>query len=258
MATVGRGRSLLKALVPPAAAIGYLCWRRGGTLPTSVTFWAIFAVLIVPAIAASLLGDRLRRSGRDMTAGLVVFASIAWLFGGSALLAMKTEAVTLIPAERADFVVVEEGGQRRLRHPTLGFSFLHPGAGFVAGGSQAFSPSCQFYAFTDPAAGMGVTLGMFKGEGGSPASLRKLLESMGQQADALGGPAHLPARVVELEMSPADLPRGTMHVVLSDGRHYRSTAYGWRSPGGTPFAILIAVMARSPDAGGDVLASFHP
>src|SRR6186997_1512965 len=39
-------------------------------------------------------------------------------------------AAPLTAAERAPLVEVDEGGQRRLRHPAFGFSLLHPGSGF--------------------------------------------------------------------------------------------------------------------------------
>lgn len=89
VATVGRGGSLLRALAPPVVAMGYLWWRKGGALPASMAFWTLIAAIVVPEIGASLAGDRLRRNGRELAAGLVGFAGLAWLVGGTALLAKK-------------------------------------------------------------------------------------------------------------------------------------------------------------------------
>lgn len=181
-----------------------------------------------------------------------------WLFGGSALLAAKTNAATLTDAERAPFMTIVDGGERRLRHPTLGFSILHPGPGFTAERSVAFRPDAEFYSFVDQATAARLTIGLFKGQGESPSSLRKLLEAISHQAEALGGDANVPPGVAELETLPTEPPRGFLQVALSDGRRFRTTAYGWHAPDGTSFAVLIAVLARRPNAGADVLASFRP
>jgi hypothetical protein len=258
MPTVDWKRGVLAALAPPAVALGYLLWRHGGALPTSTRFWLLLVLVIGPDIALVLAGDYLQRTGRVAVGKLLAFAGLAWLLGGCALLAAKTSAVTFTDAERAPFVTVEEDGRRWLRHPTLGFSVLHPGPGFSAERSEAFRQDAHFYSFVDPNERERLTIGLFKGQGGSAASLRTLLETMSRQTDTLGGGNGLPARVVDLDAAPTEPPRGALHVVLGDGRHFRAAAYAWRSADGTPFAILVAIMARAPDAGADVLASFRP
>lgn len=258
MATVDWRRGLAKALVPAVLAFGYLLWRNGGTVPSTITFWALAALILLPELAAGLAGQHLEQTGRPVAGKLVGLAGLAWLFVGCVFLAMKTQAVTLAEADRAPFVIVDEGNQRRIRHPTLGFSLLHPGPGFVASESSAFRASAHFYSFTDREAGIRINIGLFKGQGDSPGSLRDLLETMSKQTDALGGRAASPPRVEKLEVSSDDPPRGTLEMVLGDGRHFRTRAYGWRSADGTPFAILIAVMAHSYAPGTAVLASFRP
>jgi hypothetical protein len=258
MSSVDGKRGVFVALAPPAVALGYLLWTNGGTFPTSTRFWALLSLLIAPDIAAALAGEYLRRTGRVVAGKLLAFAGMAWLLGGCALLAAKTNTTTLTDAERAPFVSVDDGGQRWLRHPTLGFSVLHPGPGFQAERAVAFRRDAQFYSFIDPGERERLVIGLFKGQGESSVSLRTLLETMSRQADTLGGGAQAPARVVELETSPGEPPRGVLHLVLGDGRHFRTTAYGWRSPDGTSFATLVAVIAQAPDASADVLASFRP
>ncbi len=251
-------KGALKALAPAALGFGYLLWRYGGTLPTSARFWGLLALVVGPEIVGTLASDYLIRTGRVVVGKLVGLAGVVWLIGGCTLLATKTNAATLTDAERVPFVSVEDEGEVRLRHPTLGFSILHPGPGFTPDIAQAFSRDAQFYSFVDPGAAARLVVGLFKDQGESSASLRKLLERMGHDADALSGGAAIPARVVGMEIAPADPPRGSLQIVLGDGRHFRVTAHGWRAPDGTPFAILVAMMARAPEAGADVLASFRP
>jgi len=258
MATVNWRQGLAKVLVPAALAFGYLLWRNGGTLPSSIKFWGIIALLILPEMATGLAGHYLEKTGRPGVGKLITFAGLAWLFGGAFFLAPKTQAVTLTDAERAPLVTLDEGNQRRLRHPTLGFSLLHPGPGFVANESNAFRPGAHFYSFTDSEARVRVTVGLFKGQGAASGSLRELLEAMSKNTDALGGRAGIPPRVEKLEVSGDDPPRGALEMVLGDGRFLRTSAYGWRAPDGTPFAIFVTVMAHSYAPGTAVLASFRP
>jgi hypothetical protein len=251
-------KGALKALAFAAVALGYVLWRHGGTLPASSRFWGLLALVIGPQIVAIVAADYLVRTGHEVVGKLVGFAGLAWLLGGSALLAAKTEALTLTDAERAPFVTTNDRGEQRLRHPTLGFSVLHPGPGFVVEGAQAFRRDAHFYSFVDATAAERLVIGLFKGQGESSASLRKLLETMGRQTDAVGGDAKLPARIVDVETSPGDPPRGVLKIALADGRHFQTAGYGWRAADGTSFAILVAVMARDREAGSEVLASFRP
>jgi hypothetical protein len=257
MGTVDWRKGALKAIAPAALVLAYLLWRNGGTLPTSPRFWGLLLVIIGPELVGAVAAEHLSRTGRGAAGKLISLASIAWLFGATALLAAKTNAATLTDAERAPFVVDESEGERRLRHPTLGFSILHPGPGFTAERAVAFRPDAEFYSYVDPAAASRLIIGLFKGQGGSSASLRELLESMASQADALGGPARVPARVLDLSTSPTGPPRGVLRIALGDGRLFRTAGYGWRTADGTPFAVLVAVIARAEDASSDVLASFR-
>jgi hypothetical protein len=251
-------KGALTALAPAGLALGYLAWRNGGTLPSSARFWALLLLVIGPEIAGALAGEYLQRTGRGLAGRLVALGGMVWLLGGCALLAAKTDAATLTDAERAPFVSVDDGGERRLRHPTLGFSVLDPGRGFTAERAQAIGPESQFYSFVNPGGAERLVIWLFKGQGDSTSSLRKLLETVSRQSDVLGGDAKVPVRVVELQTSPVEPPRGVLRIALDDGRQFRTTAYGWRAADGTSFAILVAVMARAPDAAADVLASFRP
>src|SRR6185369_3883666 len=148
--------------------------------------------------------------------------------------------------ERAPFAEVDRGGERRLSHPTLGFSILHPGPGFVATGSQAFRADAQFYAFADQAAGESLTVGVFKGQGQSPWSLRKLVDQMGAHASTLAGGSGARVQVVAMDVPDADPPRGEMHAIIGKNRHFRLRAYGWDRRGQPPVAVIVAIYSAAP------------
>ena len=143
-------------------------------------------------------------------------------------------------------------------HPTLGFSVLHPGRGFLPKGSQAFRADGGASRFHRRGRAGRDFIGLFKGQGETPASLRKLVEEMGRQAGALGGEAGAPVRVVRVDVPDTDPPRGELHAVIGESRHYQLSAYGWDWPEGAPIAVLIAVLSSAPDAHADVRASFQP
>lgn len=162
-------RELPKVLVPAAVGVGYALWRGGSALG-SARFWGILALLLVPEIVTGLASAHLRQTGKPRAAFLLKWSGMVWLLGGVALLSMRGQAVKLTTAERAAFVAVEEGGQRRLRHPALGFSFLDPGPGFEADRSIAYRPDAHFYAFVDRDQVVALYVGLFKGQGDSPSS----------------------------------------------------------------------------------------
>src|SRR6185503_7212647 len=113
--------------------------------------------------------DVVRLIGGIATVALV--GTLAWCAHGP-------RGTTFTDDERVPFVTVKRKGEYRLLHPTLGFSILHPGRGFIAKGSQAFRADAQFYSFVDESAREALLIGLFKGQGGTPTSLRALVEEM--------------------------------------------------------------------------------
>jgi hypothetical protein len=195
-----------------------------------------------------------RKEVSKLIGGLATVA----LFGAVWWYTHRSGSPVFTEDERVPFVTVKKGSEYRLLHPALGFSILHPGRGFVPKGSQAFRADAQFYRFSDDTAQEALLIGLFKGQGETAASLRKLVEEMGQQAGALAGGTGAPVRVVRLEVMDNEPPRGELHAIIGDSRHFRVSAYGWDRPEGAPIAVLIAVLASSPDAHADVRESFQP
>ena len=250
-------RPLIYALVVAGLIIAYAAWGAHGH-GYGRRFWLLIAPLVVVAGGGTFAGSYLSQTGRRRAAVLVTLVTLATYLGISEIFRAKTAAATLTDAERAALVSIDEGGQRRLKHPTLGFSILHPGAAFIDGGAQAYRANAQFYSYFDPSSDAALFVGLFKDQGDSPDSLRELLTSISGQLGDLSGGTGASVHLVSLETPDTDPPRGTLHATVGDRRHYRIQAHGWKPDGHTPFAILIAVMAPTADAYGDVLASFRP
>jgi hypothetical protein len=250
-------RGLLSAVLPVAVILAVFAWIT--RLHPSVRTWWLLAVFMVFEVVLALASSYLSQTGRKELARLVsVGASIALVGGVWWYVQRPAGSATFTAEERVPFVTVDRNGERRLLHPALGFSVLDPGAGFVASGSQAFRSNAQFYVFTDRDAGESLSIGLFKGMGDSPGSLRGLIESMGREAATLAGRSGAPVEVVGLDVPEADPPRGELHAVIGRNRHYRLRAYGWKRPDQAPIAVLIAILSSSADAHTDVLASFQP
>jgi hypothetical protein len=219
-------RGLGPSLALIAATVGYAAWiGRANSGHQAIRFWAIVAVFVLGEVVLALATSYLAQTGRE---GLSRFirggVTIAFL-GGAFWFGDRVSGTVFTNEERAPFVAVDRNGERRLLHPALGFSILHPGPGFVPSASQAYRANAHFYVFTDQAGGEALTVGLFKGFGGSSASLRDLIEEDGARgrATACGAsrdhrrrPAP-PHERLRLEASGAGADSGThrRHVVRS-------------------------------------------
>lgn len=252
-------RGLGPSLLLIAATIGYAAWiSRAHSSHHPIRFWAIVAVFVLGELVLALVTSYLAQNGREGLSRLIRGGVTIAFLGGVLWFGDRVSSTVFTNEERAPFVAVDRNGERRLLHPALGFSILHPGPGFVPSASQAYRANAHFYVFTDPQGGEALNVGLFKGFGGSSASLRELIEEMGKEAGALAGKTGAPVRVVRLEAPDADPPRAELHAIIGEGRHYRLSGYGWKRPGQAPIAVLIAVLSAGADAHSDVLASFQP
>jgi hypothetical protein len=248
-------RALAAALGLPVVVLGYLLLTQSSGRPASLlkAWGPVAAIWAVTAFPISYLSQ----TGRKAASTLLSVLVIAGLFGVSEFFKVKTEERTFTSDERAGLVAVDDGGERRLRHPTLGFSLLHPGPGFAPTIDQPFRASGHFYAFDDPARGERLAVAVFKGQGESIASLTSLVETM--RGELVRGEASgfesSPSAVL-----PADgaLRSVTLSSHFKNGREARLRAYGLDVPARGPFAVLIMVVAAEPDRFSDLLASLRP
>jgi len=252
-------RGLGPSLAVIAATIAYAAWiGRGHSSHQAVRFWGVVALVVAGELVLGLGTSYLAQTGRDGLSRLIGGGVSIALLGGAWWYGQRPQSTAFTAEERAALVAVDRNGERRLLHPALGFTILHPGPGFVPAGSQAFKANAHFYTFTNQGEGELLAIGLFKGFGGSSDSLRGLVQDMGKQAEALAGPTRAPVRVVELEVPDDDPPHAEMHAIIGESRHYRLSGYGWKRPGQAPIAVLISVMSRDEDALADVLDSFQP
>jgi hypothetical protein len=257
-ATFSWKRGLVHALGPAVVLFGLAAWHVHVAHPANpVRFWRLVAMFIAFEVALGLLASFFFQMGRRATSSLVVAAGTATVFATVLSMRARTEAVTLTPEERAPLVTVDDGGRPRLRHPTLGFSILHPGPGFVEAG-RPVAAGGQFYRYADSSAPAIFMVGLFKSDSGSPAELRKLMEALGHQAGTLAGNSGAPVTVLRLDVPTDEPPRGEFHALVGEHKHYQLRAHGWRPPGRGPFAAMIAVMSTTPEAYTEVLDSFRP
>ena len=252
-------RGLGPSLLVIAATVGYAAWiSRGHSSPQP----------------DPILGDHRRSgagragagachqlSGADRPGGPVAFDPRRGhdrLSGRCLLVRRRVGRTVFTNKERAPFVAVDRNGERRLLHPALGFSILHPGAGLVPSASQAYGANAHFYVFTDQAGGEALTVGLFKGFGGSSASLQGPSRGDGQ--------AGRRARRQDGRSRAGRSSGGARHQSTACGAprdHRRRPALPaerlrLEAPGQSPLAVVIAMMSSGADAHSDVLASFQP
>jgi hypothetical protein len=202
-----------------------------------------------------------------LIAGLAVAGAGAM---GAALVLVKPakpakRAEPLTPAEKAPLTVVEEGGQRRLRHPALGFSVLHPGAGFrespevvaaLTGGGP--DPETQSYGFLGPDMRSTLVISMMKNMGGSREALSQHIDGF-QRGLAGSAPAGNAVRWQGKEIVWDDHRHvARVSASIGDVAHVDVAAYAIQPPGGPPY--IVNVMTTAPEANQfpGLLDSFRP
>jgi hypothetical protein len=209
----------------------------------------------------------LRQTGRRK-AGLGVAIGVATLIGaGFAALVMTRSAHPTVPlteAERVPLVIVDEGGERRLRHPAFGFSILHPGATFreapdVAQAMEGAGrdPATQHYGFSDPDDRSALVISVMKGMGGTRASLVEHVDGFQR------GFASMPASAAALQWTGKEITwdagRHEAHLgaTFGGGMRLELAAYAVMRAGQPPFIVNVMVMAPRPDLLAKLLASFR-
>jgi uncharacterized membrane protein YgdD (TMEM256/DUF423 family) len=211
----------------------------------------------------------LRQTGRRRAAIGLVAGFVALLGGLFAVLTVLPRGPgahrvrALSSADRAPLVVVEAGGQRRLRHPTLGFSLLHPGAGFrdapevAAAMSDGRDPDAINYGFQEPASQSALVVSVMYGMGGSREKLSEHLDGVQRGvAGSVVGKSDL--RWLNKEISWDDHRHvGRLSVSIAGQTRMELASYSVAPAGGDPFIVNLFVMTRQPDRFADLLASFR-
>ena len=224
--------------------------------------------LAVFAAAAGFLGSWLSQTGRRKAAIAVVAGISTLIVGLFIALAVvdrhgSNAAPAITGAERAPLVVVDEGGQRRLRHPAFGFSILHPGPGFKESAEVAVAmgmagdPATQVYGFAEAGTGSFLVVSVMKGMGGSKPALEQHVDGVlrGMQS-SLAGKAQV--RVLARQTVWDDSAHvGTFTVALNDQQRLELAAYSVERPGQPPFVVNLMIAAPQASRFAALLASLR-
>ena len=181
--------------------------------------------------------------------------------------------VPLAADEAVPLETVELQGVRRLRHPKLGFSLLHPGTDFFDAQVAALEIDRRFsaashgrdwtksYIYVKKVGGTALSITIANGIGGTEQQLRELssLAEVGvatQERTRLGPDVkieHLQDEVVW----DANRHEARRHFVVGD-MHYRLRAHALQPGGHPPFVVVLILLSREPTELDEVLDSFRP
>jgi len=224
--------------------------------------------LSVFCAAAAFLASWLRQTGRRTMAiaviavfGTLLGALFVFLVVASRHRGAGTPALTA--AERVPLLIVDENGERRLKHPAFGFSLLHPGPGFQesadvvkAMGMQA-DGATQVYGFMEERSRSAVVVSVMKGMGGSKFALANHIDGVLRGVQhALAGNGQL--RILRKDTVWEERAHvGRLSVAVGDGMRLDLAAYAVERAAQPPFIVDIIVASPEPQRFAAMLSSFR-
>jgi hypothetical protein len=230
--------------------------------------------LSVFTAAAVFAASWLDQTGRRRAA-LALAGGFVLLVGGvfAAILLLPRSGTyssrPLAEADRAPLQIVDEAGQRRLRHPTLGFSLLHPGPRFVespevvaamSGGALKGDPATVTYGFQEPDTQSALIVQVMNGMGGTRDKLVSHVDGV-QQGLAKSAAASADLRWLGKDVTWDDHRHvGRLSASLSGQVRMRIEldAYSVEPAGRPPFVVNLFLTTREPERFADLLGSFRP
>jgi len=210
----------------------------------------------------------LRQTGRRKAALGVAIACAILIGAGVAAVVISPaghQTAPLTAAERAPLVVVDQGGERRLHHPTFGFSLLHPGAKFVDAPQLAQTmqgagrdPTSVHYGFSDPTERSVVVISVMKGMGATRAALSEHVDGF-QRGFAGSGVGGAQLRWLGKEITWDDTRHeARIGAEFGGGMRLALGAYAVVREGQPPFIVNVMIIAPSIDRFAKLLDSFRP
>ncbi|HUH03141.1 MAG TPA: hypothetical protein VML75_14190 [Kofleriaceae bacterium] len=171
----------------------------------------------------------------------------------------------LSKAERAELIQRATMEGPVLEHPTLGFSFRHPGAMFFPSREYeqhlkalARDESTRYYEYSELESGQILLVSVSKRNeqsGREFAEMVRNIEKLYQQKLSSRAPEGAPVETISAEV---DGPRGTatIHDKIGASAHLRIGA--WRKVvGDSGYVVLIIGVSPAGDAFGEVISSFR-
>jgi len=211
------------------------------------------AFLILGTLGISFLAQTGRRRAAWITAGATL-ATLAVLVAAVVGLSGRARSARILtPAEKADLVQVSTGGERRLRHPSLGFSVLDPGPGFhpsarvasILRAESALDRGTCSWAWRRNSDGAVFLVRIVKGLGATRSSFEGFLRGMRGSLTQAGR-----GEVTRWKLEWTDrLRQADLDVLARKAVHARHRAYAVRlGPERTPYIVVVGSIARDPAA----------
>jgi hypothetical protein len=217
--------------------------------------------------AAAFGGSYLLQTRRRGAALALAIAFVALVGAGVAAGIMNRSPhrdSSLTAAEKAPLVIADEDGERRLRHPGLGFSIMHPGPKFLEAPELAkpkpgrkHDDTTQEYAFADREGRSVLLVSVMKGMGGTRDKLTEHLD--GVQRGFVGSlPEGAPLHWEDKQVRWTDERREVRLVgAFGSGMGVQIAAYSMIRDGQEPFIVNVMMIAPDADRYASVTESFR-
>jgi hypothetical protein len=222
------------------------------------------AKALLVLLGVCLGASRLWQLGQRKAAVGVAVAFVA-LIGGIVAFGFANRSHPLTAADRAPLVDVTEDGARWLRHPTLGFSIHHPGAGFVEQpAAVATIPNRDdrsvYYAYTNAEHDTILVVNVLHDLGATRESFEDAFHGIetGIRESVLANlGSGVTVNIVDRQtMWFGDHGEMSMHAVIGQG-HFRVHAFAMHPSGKPPYVVSLSVISATPDALANVLAQIR-
>ena len=255
------------ALLTAAAAAAVLGALRGQLIDPQT--FAFAATVLVGVVALASLGCSVlwQTGARQMALAGVTFVAVstagALLFVVRALQmpTVSTDALTL--DERVPLVVVRDGAARRLTHPVLGFSILHPGPAWEpadpASGGLGSDDAMHLWAYMAQDELNVLMVGLVRGAR-SLDGLQALLEALwtGAGGAISGASTHRIAEPAGADPGGGH-PEVSLEGALTSGVHLLARAHSVHlGPLRRGYVVLVAAFTTRPATVSAVVQSYRP
>lgn len=220
--------------------------------------FGVFVMIV--AYAVSYFVQRGRRTiAWSIGLGLVVLIASA-----AFVVATERGAPALLAADRAPLFEYDEGGQRRLRHPSLFFSIAHPGASFVESSqlTAVFEDATtyetnHYYAYADADEGVNLVISVASHTGRRDDFVDYIDGVQRGITNAARGKATVVVR--EKRITWTDGRReARFHGVIDGTGHMRLRAFAITPAGHAPIVVLLMVISSDETALASLLDGFRP
>lgn len=211
------------------------------------------AVIGALAFGASYLGQTGRRVGAILLS-IVIVGSLGALAAVFVIEAPKRQVLS--EADRRSLVESSDGGERWLRHPTLGFAIHHPGEGFAEAPQFASMLEAKgggddtvYYAYADAQPTAVLVVGVALARIDSSEDFARTVDDIesGIRDSAAKQAPDAKLEVVEHTIDWDSGRDARIHVVFA-GAHMRLHVFARKRVDGASYVVILGAMSQSADA----------